>query len=172
MKILSRKNSHSAEKCKRGTLWYLLTYIQLQNIKNSKGTLLRHSKTFRIKSHSAEKHPKRDLLGLSGFIGYLEKVKNERGTLCTKFVWLDLAVGGFRNVSNQSRICGKGADLGLFPSDSLQPQSYQFIGIAHIGPYYGVENDCRNFRSNRTNSVSKNQKNSKNGCFLAIFGLI
>ena len=25
--------SHSAEKCKRGTLWDLLTYILLQNIK-------------------------------------------------------------------------------------------------------------------------------------------
>ena len=28
---------HSAEKCKRGTLWYLLTYIQLQNIKKLEG---------------------------------------------------------------------------------------------------------------------------------------
>ena len=51
----------------------------------------------------------------------------------------------------QSRICGKGVGLGLFPSDSLQSQSHQFIGIAHIGPYYGVENDCRNFSSNRMN---------------------
>ena len=30
---LFRKMSHSAEKCKRGTLWDLLTYIQLQNMK-------------------------------------------------------------------------------------------------------------------------------------------
>ena len=42
---------------------------------------------------------------------------------------------------NQRRICGKGVGLGLFPSDSLQSQSYEFIEIAHIGPYYGVEND-------------------------------
>ena len=73
---------------------------------------------------------------------------------------------------NQSRICGKGVGLGIFPSDWLQSQSYQFIGIAHIGPYYGEQNDCRNFRSNRMNSFSKNQTKSKNGCFLAIFGLI
>ena len=32
-----QKMSHSAEKCKKGTLWALLTYILLQNIKkNSK----------------------------------------------------------------------------------------------------------------------------------------
>ena len=73
---------------------------------------------------------------------------------------------------NQSRICGKGVGLGLFPSDSLQSQSYEFIEFAHIGPYYGVENDCRNFRSNRMDSFCKNQKKSKNDCFLAIFGLI
>ena len=55
-------------------------------------------------------------------------------------------------VLNQSRICGKGVGLGLFPSDSLQSQSYELIEIAHIGPYYGVENDCRKFRSNRMDS--------------------
>ena len=38
-----QKMSHSAEKCERGTLWALLTYIQLQNIKKlERGTLLRH----------------------------------------------------------------------------------------------------------------------------------
>ena len=66
---------------------------------------------------------------------------------------------------NQSRICGKGIGLGLFPSDSLQSQSYQFIGIAHIGPYNSVENDYRNFRSNRMNRFGKSKKKSKNGCF-------
>ena len=40
---------------------------------------------------------------------------------------------------NQSRICGKEASLGVIPSDSLESQSYEFIEIAHIGPYYGVE---------------------------------
>ena len=33
----------------------------------------------------------------------------------------------------------EGVGLDLFPSDSLQSQSYEFIEIAHIGPYYGVE---------------------------------
>ena len=61
----------------------------------------------------------------------------------------------FQTSINQSPICGKGVGLGLFPSDSLQSQSYEFIEIAHIGPYYGVENDCRNFRSNRMDSFSK-----------------
>ena len=44
--------------------------------------------------------------------------------------------------TNQSRICGKGVGLSLFPSDSLSFESYeQFV------------------------------KKSKNDCFLAIFGL-
>ena len=38
--------------------------------------------------------------------------------------------------------------------------------------YYGVENDCRNFCSNHMDSLRKSKKNSKNDCFLAIFGLI
>ena len=55
----------------------------------------------------------------------------------------------FQTSINQSRRGGKGVGLGLFPSDFLQSQLYEFIEIAHIGPYYGVENDCRKFRSNR-----------------------
>ena len=55
----------------------------------------------------------------------------------------------------------KGVGLGLFPSDSLKSQSYEFIEIVHIGPYYGVENDCRKFRSNRTESFCENQKRPK-----------
>ena len=38
----------------------------------------------------------------------------------------------FDNRKNQSRICGKGVGLCLFPSDSLQSQLYEIIGIAHI----------------------------------------
>ena len=42
-KTFFQKMSHSAEKCKRGTLWALLTYILLQNIKKlERGTLLIH----------------------------------------------------------------------------------------------------------------------------------
>ena len=42
-------------------------------------------------------------------------------------------------INNQSHMCGKRVGLGFFPSDSLESQSYEFIEIAHIGPYYGVE---------------------------------
>ena len=50
-----QKMSHSAEKCKRGTVWALLTYILLQNIKKlERGTL----KNFRKKSHNADKNQK------------------------------------------------------------------------------------------------------------------
>ena len=60
---------HSAEKCKRGTLFdFKKTCIWLQNRKNSEG-----------ESHSAEKIKRGDSLVPSGFVGYLEKVKNERG---------------------------------------------------------------------------------------------
>ena len=59
--------SHSAEKCKRGTLLDLLIYIQLQNVKNLEGG---------PKSHSAEKKSEGgNPLGSSGFVGYLEIVK-------------------------------------------------------------------------------------------------
>ena len=33
-------------------------------------------------------------------------------------------------------------------------------------------NDCTKFHSNRMDSFCENRKKSKNGCFLAIFGLI
>ena len=75
----------------------------------------------------------------------------------------------FINNVNQSRICGKGVGLALFPSDSLQSQSYQFIGIAHIGPYYGVENDNRSFRSNRMDSFEKSKKKTKTDYFFGDF---
>ena len=76
---------HSAEKCKRGTLWYLLTYIQLQNIKKLEGDPFGTLQKFSKKGCTVPKKSKGDLLGSSGFVGYLEKVKNERGTLWTKF---------------------------------------------------------------------------------------
>ena len=54
--------------------------------------------------------------------------------------------GQFVWIENQSLICGKGVGLSLFPSDSLSFESYeQFV---------------------------RKSKKSKNGCFLAIFGLI
>ena len=35
---------------------------------------------------------------------------------------------------NQTRICGKGVGLGLFPSDSLQSEPYEIDEITHKGP--------------------------------------
>ena len=37
-------------------------------------------------------------------------------------------------IMKKSRKCGKGVGLGLFPSDSLESQSYHFDKISHIGP--------------------------------------
>ena len=46
-------------------------------------------------------------------------------------------------ISNQSRMCGKGVGLGLFPSDSLESQSYDFDEIAHIRPLYWCRDKVR-----------------------------
>ena len=57
--------SHSAEKCKKGDLWALLTYILLQNFKKTqKGDSFETLKNFRKKSHSAEKIERGDPLVL------------------------------------------------------------------------------------------------------------
>ena len=72
-------------------------------------------------------------------------------------------------LGNHNRICGKGVVLGLFPSDSLQSQSYEIIEIAHIGPYYyGVENFVRIVWT----VFVKIKKKSKNGCFFSHFWVI
>ena len=66
--------SHSAEKCKRGTLWALLTYILLQSIKKLEmGTLLRHQKIFEKKVAQCRKKSKGIDYPLvsSGFVGYV-----------------------------------------------------------------------------------------------------
>ena len=44
----------------------------------------------------------------------------------------------FNPKRNQSRMCGKEVCLGRFPSDSFEPQPYNFDEIAHIEPLYGV----------------------------------
>ena len=63
--------SHSAEECKMGTLWALLTFILLQNIKKTrKGDSFETLKKFRKKSPNAEKKIGRgDSLVSSGFVG-------------------------------------------------------------------------------------------------------
>ena len=67
--------SHSAAKCKRGTLWALLTYILLQIIKKTrKVDSFETLKKFRKQSHIAEKIERGDPLVSSGFVGYGKKV--------------------------------------------------------------------------------------------------
>ena len=74
--------SHSAEKSKRGTVWALLTYILLQNIKKLEKRLFWNIEKFSKKVAQCRKKIERgDPLVSSGFVGYVKKVKNERGTL-------------------------------------------------------------------------------------------
>ena len=65
--------SHSAEKCKRGTLWALLTYILLQNFKKTrKGDSFETLKNFRKKvAQCRKKNRKGDSLVSSGYVGYV-----------------------------------------------------------------------------------------------------
>ena len=90
--------SHSAEKYKTGTLLDLLTYIPLQNIKKiRRGALLGHEKIFGKNRTVPKKIQRADPLGTSGFVGLLEKVKNERGTLWTKFALAGLGLRWFQD---------------------------------------------------------------------------
>ena len=63
--------------------------------KTRRGTFWGHLKIFEKKSHSAENNPKGDPLGTSGFVGFLEKVKSESGTLSTKFALAGLGLRWF-----------------------------------------------------------------------------
>ena len=79
-----QKKSHSAEKCKRGTLLDLLTYILLQNIKKLEGGTLWGQKNFRKKSRTVPKKTQRgDPIVSSCFVSYDKNGLTERGTLCT-----------------------------------------------------------------------------------------
>ena len=76
-----RKLSHNAEKCKRGDPLGFINIHSFAKFQTRRG----------------------DPLGTSGF-GFLEKLKNERGTLRTKFA---LALGGFRKKwTDQCEVCG------------------------------------------------------------------
>ena len=99
-----REMSHSAEKCKRGTLMDVIAYILLQNIKKLEGGPFGHIKKFLKKSRAVPKKIQGDPLGTSGFVGFLEKVKNEKGTFWTKSPSAELGLrcsGGFRIVSKK-----------------------------------------------------------------------
>ena len=71
--------SHSAEKCKRGDpLGFINIYSVAKYQKTRKWDSFETLKNFRKTSHNAEKS-KGDPLVSSGFVGYVKKVKNERG---------------------------------------------------------------------------------------------
>ena len=74
-----QKKSHSAEKCKRGDPSGFIKHSVAKYQKTQRGDPLGTLKNFRKKSHSAEKIQRGDPWGTSGFVGYVKKVKNERG---------------------------------------------------------------------------------------------
>ena len=81
--FFSEKMSHSAEKCKRGDpLGFINKYSVAKHQKTRKGDSFEKLKSFRKKSHNAEtKIEWGTLLSRPVFVGYIKKVKNERGTL-------------------------------------------------------------------------------------------
>ena len=58
-------------------------------------------KNFRKKVAQCRKKSEVDPSGKSGFARFLEKVKNEGGPFGLSLPWPDLALGGFRNVSEK-----------------------------------------------------------------------
>ena len=73
--------SHSAEKCKRGdSLGFINIYSVAKYQKTRKRDSFDTLKIFSKKSRTMPKKIQRgDPLGTSGFVGYVKKVKNERG---------------------------------------------------------------------------------------------
>ena len=73
--------SHSAEKCKRGDpLGFINIYSVAKYQKTRKGDSFETLKNFRKEVAQCRKKIERgDPLVSSGFVGYVEKVKNERG---------------------------------------------------------------------------------------------
>ena len=107
--FFSRKISHSAEKC-NGVLWNLITYILLINQKTLRGDPFETLKNFRKSRTVLKNNRKGDPLVSSGFVGYIKKVKNERGTLCSKFALAGLGLSSFSSFckkwTDQCEVCG------------------------------------------------------------------
>ena len=71
--------SHSAEKCKRGNpLGFINIYSVAKYQKTRKGDSFETLKNFGKKSRTMPKKKSNPLVS-SGFVGYVKKVKNERG---------------------------------------------------------------------------------------------
>ena len=72
--------SHSAEKCKRGEpLGFINIYSVAKYQKTRKGDSFETLKIFKKSRKMPKKIEKGDPLFSSGFVGYVKKVKNERG---------------------------------------------------------------------------------------------
>ena len=88
-------------------------------------------------------------------------------------LWVDYSGLYFNNncititvcIFNQSRICGKGVGLDLFPSDSLEPQPYDFDAIAHIGPIW-----CRMTVENFVRIACRVFEKIEKGLKMVVFG--
>ena len=96
---------------KGGALWELLTYIQLQSIRKLEGEIWRLWLIFQKKvAQCRNKIEREDALVSSGFVGYVEKVKNDRGILCTKFPLTGLDFSCFSSFCKkrtfQCEVCG------------------------------------------------------------------
>ena len=67
-------------------------------------------KNFGKKVAQCQKNRRGDPLVSSGFVGYVKKVKNERGTLCTKFALAGFGLSGFSSFfkkwTDQCEVCG------------------------------------------------------------------
>ena len=73
-KIFFQKKSHSAEKCKGGPFW-----IYFQTFRFVFGKKIFEKRIFEKSRTVPKKIQRGDPLGTSGFVCFLEKVKNERG---------------------------------------------------------------------------------------------
>ena len=92
--IFFRKMSHSAKKCKRGDRFGFINIHSVAKFPKTRRRPFGDIKNFPKNRTVPKKIQNWDPLGTSGFVCYLGKVKNERGTLCTKFAlapWPDLA---------------------------------------------------------------------------------
>ena len=78
MKIL--KQSHSAEKLERGTLWAFWNFRLLQNIKKLEGgTVWRQKKILKKSRTVPNKNQRGDPVVPSGFVSYVKNWVHEKG---------------------------------------------------------------------------------------------
>ena len=92
----------SAEKCERGDPLGFINIHQVAKYQKTRRGLFWDIEKNSAKSHTVPKKIERvDPLVSSGFVGYLKKVKNERGTLCSKFALAGLGLSGFRSFSKK-----------------------------------------------------------------------